>query len=592
MARNTSARRKVILEILRAEGFCSVTALAKHLDVSEVTVRTDLTALEEHGEVTRIHGGAVLAQIQLRSKRFDEQSRLNEDKKRRIARYAAELVDDYDSIILDASTTVFHMADYLRDRQGLTVFTNGIEAAFRLASNPSTKVILTGGLLRLETASLGAPLGSGSLSGIHANKAFVSCTGWSLDLDLMDDDLFEVQIKRDMCERVESVIAIVDSTKFGRQGLAGFVNIRDIARVITDDGVSESHLLPLRKAGVPIMVCKDYSTQVLEVASGDETIRIGFANQDDSAPFSTLVRQGLVRAAAARKIDLVMTDNREDGRTALANVEYFVDQGVDLVVEFNTDARFGPLIMEKLNSANIPAIAVDIAIPGATVVGVDNYKAGRMAGTLLGMYIRKVWDGAVDKMLSLELPLAGSLLAARMEGQLDGFREYIDVRDEDIVHIDSQNTFARAHDAVAELLPALRSAGHIAVLSVNDEVALGAQAAFEEAGQADRVLIVSFGADQAATKDLHRSASRIVGAVASFPERYGELILSVAVDILHGKAVPPAVYTNHIWVLPDKTTEVLAGTQLPYEFISASEFADTQSKLGSQLTPVKYRNGT
>ncbi|MFN8452579.1 MAG: substrate-binding domain-containing protein [Anaerolineae bacterium] len=591
MARNTNTRRKVILETLRAEGFCSVTALAKHLDVSEVTVRTDLTALEEQGEVTRIHGGAVLAPVQPRSKRFDEQSRLNEDKKRRIARYAAELVDDYDSIILDASTTVYHMADYLRDHQGLTVFTNGIEAAFRLASNPSTKVILTGGLLRLETASLGAPLGIGSLSGIHANKAFVSCTGWSLDLDLMDDDLFEVQIKRDMCERAESIIAIVDSTKFGRQGLASFVNIRDITRVITDDGVSESQLLPLRKAGVPIMICKDHSTQVLEAASGDETIRIGFANQDDSAPFSTLVRQGLLRAAAARKIDLVMTDNREDGRTALANVEYFVDQGVDLVVEFNTDARFGPLIMEKLNSANIPAIAVDIAIPGATVVGVDNYKAGRMAGTLLGMYIQKVWNGTVDKVLSLELPLAGSLLAARMEGQIDGFREYIDVRDEDILHIDSQNTFAKAHHAVAELLPALRSAGHIAVLSVNDEVALGAQAAFEEAGQADRVLIVSFGADQAAAKDLQRPASRLVGAVASFPERYGELILSVAIDLLHSKAVPPAVYTNHIWVLPEKTTEILGSTRLPYEFISASEFADTQSKLGSQLTPVTYRNG-
>lgn len=590
MARNTNARRKVILETLRAEGFCSVTVLAKHLDVSEVTVRNDLTALEEQGEVTRIHGGAVLAPTQPRSRRFDEQSRLNEDKKRRIARYAAELVDDYDSIILDASTTVYHMADFLRDHQGLTVFTNGIEAAFRLASNPSTKVILTGGLLRLETASLGAPLGLNSLAGIHANKAFVSCTGWSLDLDLMDDDLFEVQIKREMCERAESVIAIVDSTKFGRQGLASFVSVRHIKRVITDDGVSEPQLTPLRKAGVPIMVCKDHSTQVLEAASDDQPIRIGFANQDDSAPFSTLVRQGLVRAAAARKIDLVMTDNREDGRTALANVEYFIDQGVDLVVEFNTDARFGPLIMEKLNSANIPAIAVDIAVPGATVVGVDNFKAGRMGGTLLGMVVQKMWGGTVDKVLSLELPLAGPLLAARMEGQLEGFRELIRVQDDDILHIDSQNTFTKAHHAVAELLPALRSAGRIAVLGVNDEVALGAQAAFEEAGQEDRILIVSFGADQIAAKDMLRPASRLVGAVASFPERYGELILSVAMDLLRGKPVPPAVYTNHIWVLPEKTIQVLGSSKLPYAFVSASEFSDSQSKLGSQPALVKYTN--
>jgi ribose transport system substrate-binding protein len=179
-----------------------------------------------------------------------------------------------------------------------------------------------------------------------------------------------------------------------------------------------------------------------------------------------------------------------------------------------------------------------------------------------------------------------------MEGQLDGFRELIRVQDDDILHIDSQNTFTKAHHAVAELLPALRSAGRIAVLGVNDEVALGAQAAFEEAGQADRVLIVSFGADQAAAKDMLRPASRLVGAVASFPERYGELILSVAMDILRGKPVPPAVYTNHIWVLPEKTVQVLGSTRLPYAFVSASEFADTQSKLGiGQPTTVKYRNG-
>ena len=70
------------------------------------------------------------------------------------------------------------------------------------------------------------------------------------------------------------------------------------------------------------------------------------------------------------------------------------------------------------------------------------------------------------------------------------------------------------------------------------------------------------------------------------------MIVSVALDILRGKPVPPAVYTNHIWVLPERTTSVLGTTNLPYDFISASEFADSQTNLRSQQTPVNYHNGS
>src|SRR4051812_42129627 len=109
----TDTRRRKILEILHAQGFCNVTALAKELQVSEVTIRNDLSVLEEQNKVSRIHGGAVPVSETARSQKFEERIHINQNKKHWIARCAAEQVNNHDTIILDASTTAYFIADYL-----------------------------------------------------------------------------------------------------------------------------------------------------------------------------------------------------------------------------------------------------------------------------------------------------------------------------------------------------------------------------------------------------------------------------------------------------------------------------------------------
>lgn len=550
-------------------------SLGETLGVSEVTIRSDLSALEQDHKISRIHGGAVLANLP-RSQNFQERAHINEDKKRWIARHAAELVEDFDSILLDASTTAYHMAEYLAPRQGLTVFTNGVEVAYRLAQNPTNKVVLTGGLLRLHTDSVGGQFGESLLSSVKVRKAFLSGTGWSSALDLMDDDLFEVQIKQAMVARAESVIALVDSTKFGKQGLASFANIKQIDRVITDDNIAESHLATLRQAGAQVMVCSSYSTRIFTLEDVPKSIRIGFANLNNEVAFAATVRQSMVRAAAENNIDLLLTDNREEGVTALANVEYFIQEGVDLVVEFNLDARYGNVLMERLRAAEIPVIAIDIPLPGATFVGVDNYKAGLMAGRLLGHYVVQQWDGKVDKVLSLDLPLSGAVPAARMQGQLDALREMVSIADDDIIHLDSKNSYEQSRQVVAELLPALKAARRIVVVSINDESALGAQTAFEEANSIQRMITVSLGADSVGRKELQRPGSRVIGAVAFFPEQYGDTVISAALQILGGKPTPPAIATRHVLVLPDETISTLDLTDLPFEWIASADYVASQ----------------
>jgi ribose transport system substrate-binding protein len=367
---------------------------------------------------------------------------------------------------------------------------------------------------------------------------------------------------------------LVDSSKFEKQGVATFAPMSRVSMVITDDEASPAHLTQLRQANIQVSICSEHSTRVVEGGNGEKRIRIGFANQDDSASFQSLVRQGLVQAATAANIELLLADNREDGPTALANAEYFVQEQLDLVVEFNTDVRYGYVIMERLRAANIPVIAIDIPMPGATFVGVDNYKAGLMGGHLAGSYVDQVWKGHVDKVLSLELPSSGPVPAARIQGQIDGLRKYVQVPEEDIIRLDSKNVYAAAHKAVADLLPALKGARHVVVFGINDEVIMGALAAFEEAGGRERVVVVGQGADEAARQELSRPDSRMIGSVAFFPEYYGNLIINLALQILQGKQVPPAVYTDHLLVLSPQTSKILDLSALPYERISVLEYAN------------------
>lgn len=257
MIPRSDERRQKILDLLRSGRFADVVALAQNLGVSEVTIRSDLKALEREGKIVRRYGGAILAadRHQAAAGSFQERYLHHHDRKLQIARCAAELVRDNDSLILDASTTVLTLAEQLGERRGLTVFTNGLDVGLLLAANPTNKVILLGGLLRAEARSLGTQFGARLLDGVRVRLALLSCSGWSAELDATEDDLFETQLKTLMVRTAEQVIVLSDSSKFERCGLASYATIQQIGRIVTDDGVDAAARRRIGLAGVPLSVC-------------------------------------------------------------------------------------------------------------------------------------------------------------------------------------------------------------------------------------------------------------------------------------------------------------------------------------------------
>lgn len=549
----TFERRQSILRLLQEQSGVHVGDLAKRFDVSEGTVRNDLTALEEEQLIVRVRGGAILRDSQPPAAPLLSRARVNFDSKQRIARWAADMVEDGSAILLDASTTVLSIVPFLAERRNLTIVTNGLEAARALAQNPNHTVIVVGGILLPDGNALAGTLSEPILKDLYIQTAFVSCVGLTAENGLTETDFQQAQLKSLLVRLARQVVALVDSTKFGKVALAPFMRMPDLTHLVTDDGISADMTEQVRRANVALTICGEEAVNAYRPRDVDaRSITIGFANLSEDLSFAVDVRRGLERAAqAAGNIDLVLADNQLNGETALHVADHLIERGVELAIEFQIDEKMGNPIINKFHRAGIPVIAVDIPMVGATFFGVDNYRAGHMAGVALGEWVRDHWGGTAEGVIALEEPRSGALTAARIQGQLDGLREIIGGKAmPPVTYLDSGNIREVSESHFLEALARFSPGQRLAVISFNDDAAMGALAAARRADREQDVVIVGMGADRRTRAEMRKPDSRIIGSTAFTPERYGDLLIDLALKLLRGEPVPPAVYVEHIFITP------------------------------------------
>ncbi|MGE5461736.1 MAG: DeoR/GlpR family DNA-binding transcription regulator, partial [Syntrophothermus sp.] len=249
-------RRQLLLELLKKQPGLRVPEIAKATGVSDGTVRNDLNALEGAGYLTRMHGGAVLAE---RSPLFDlsfgERFQEQQAAKMAIARKVAGLVEDGASLLLDASSTVYYLANQLGNRQRLRVVTNGIDVARCLARNSTNTVVLMSGVVTPDGSSVTGSLSEQLIRDLHVQMAFVSCSGLSMERGLTDVLLEEAELKGKAIASAREVFALVDSTKLGKEDLTSFASLNQIAHLYTDSGMTDEWAARLKTAGVDFTIC-------------------------------------------------------------------------------------------------------------------------------------------------------------------------------------------------------------------------------------------------------------------------------------------------------------------------------------------------
>jgi ribose transport system substrate-binding protein len=576
-------RQQAILALLQEAGEVKVEDLAVRFGVSPNTIRNDLNTMHAEGLLRRVRGGAIAPeQGRVNSDDFTARLNTNRTAKVRLAQWAADLVKDGDAIIFDASSTAYHLATFLQSRRNLTVTTNGLEVALLLAKNPSNKVMLAANIVSPHGLSLVGSLPPSLQDGFCASKCFISCSAFSVGQGLTERSVDEAAIKSQMIKQAQQIIALVDSSKFGRIDAARFAGLHQIDHLVTEDSIPTEQLTALRQvARFPITVVGTSAAETLApLASvvGKSRYRIGFANMTERMTFTRQVRRSLENAAAQLdNIELLIRDNELDRRVALANVDWFVANGADLVIEFQIDALAGNVIMDKLKRAGIPVIAVDIPLPGATFYGADNYRAGYMAGEALGRWIKENWQGCLDLLMKLEAPRVGPSGQARLQGLHEGLESVIGpIAGEQVMALDSPVIIQEAEALIHDLLPSLPLESRIGIVAINDDAALGALAAFEKAERLCQVVAVGQNADQLGQAALRRPQFPFIGSTRYAPESYGSDLLDLALKILNGEVVPPAVYNQHVFITKENLDEYYPEAEeamVPEESIVALEGA-------------------
>jgi len=284
--------------------------------------------------------------------------------------------------------------------------------------------------------------------------------------------------------------------------------------------------------------------------------RLGYAAQGTDYQFSKEVSLSLERAAAAEGVELISLDNRYNPKIAQRNADILVREKVDLVIEFQTDEHVAPIVAAKYRDANIPLIAIEVPHPGATYFGANNYEAGLIGGRYLGRWAKQHWHADVDEIVLITLERAGNLPKMRLTGMLVGMKEVFPQLEQcKVSHLDGDGKFGQSFEAMRRHLRYSKSRRFL-VGAINDPSALGALRAFQEAGRTDSCAIMGQNASPEGRAELREPGTRLVGSVAYFPEKYGAEIVAVALEILHRRAVPPAVFVKHQLVTPDTVNHV------------------------------------
>ncbi|MDB4895823.1 MAG: DeoR-family transcriptional regulator [Firmicutes bacterium] len=249
-------RRRRILEQMRSGEAVKVADLCTQLGVSEASIRRDLRELERSGLLARTHGGALPNEGTMNEPSFAEKATRSHAEKVAIARLAAGLVQDGESLILDAGTTTLEIARQLRQRKDLTVITNAFHIAAELSDCPGIKVLVTGGEVRGNTLALVGPVAERTLADVNADRLFLGANGIDLKRGITTPTQAEAAVKRTMIESARQIVLVADHTKLGKVAFATIAPVTRAHVLVTDRQFDPHAARELTARGLQLLIAQ------------------------------------------------------------------------------------------------------------------------------------------------------------------------------------------------------------------------------------------------------------------------------------------------------------------------------------------------
>lgn len=248
----TVDRTEMILASLRQTGHVSVVEVSRQAGVSEMTVRRDLTVLEQQGLLKRVHGGAAPVASRSFEPAFTGRLALSAEQKKRIGARAASMITPGATVIVDAGTTALEAARCLPQSAGLTVCPLGLQALAVLADRTDLRLLVPGGEPRPGEGALVGDLTAQTLARLHFDVYLMAVGGVHPTRGLTDFDLADVAIKRIAIAQSDLVIVVTDSTKVGAVAFAQIGPVVHANTLVTDTDADPTTIAALTEAGLAV----------------------------------------------------------------------------------------------------------------------------------------------------------------------------------------------------------------------------------------------------------------------------------------------------------------------------------------------------
>ncbi|MCL1855141.1 MAG: sugar ABC transporter substrate-binding protein [Clostridia bacterium] len=303
-----------------------------------------------------------------------------------------------------------------------------------------------------------------------------------------------------------------------------------------------------------------------------EEVVIGFNNGSTTVDFLRIVGESMERAAEENGVKILVAESAFETERILANVESLLMQGANVIVDFNVNAEVGGSLVDYCGERGVPVVGIDVAYPGVGddgwFFGANNQMAGETAGWGLAQAIKAKWDSEIEYLVLFFNSENGDLVKLRLTGIADGLRkEGIDLPEENVVLIDMgggcSDTTLVSNQKMTDWLTAHPDAKKIGVGTVNPETGQGVFSAVQTANRDSDVFIVTNNNAFQTLAAFEQGENCWVGGSAFYPNKYGDYVVPLCVDILAGNN-------------PDKIQVI------DHSFLGRDQIADIYGELGEE----------
>lgn len=249
-------RRALILQLLKQKEEVQVTELSRTTGISEVTIRKDLTILQNRHLLVRTRGGAMRTPVENTNEEspITKKREFNFKEKERIGEEAAKMIKDGDFIMLDSGTTTLEVARHLDRFQNLHILTNAMNIATELMAYKRFDVVLLGGNVRINSLSTVGPLALSALRNFSKYKLFLGVDSFSLEHGVSTPNLEEALLNQIMVQQADKVIAVFDSSKFNKRSFVHVADAEQLDCIVTDRAIPVGMASKLKALGVTVRI--------------------------------------------------------------------------------------------------------------------------------------------------------------------------------------------------------------------------------------------------------------------------------------------------------------------------------------------------